>query len=241
MKRRCFHVVLAAMSLLVFVAAARAEDAPAHDAVKPVPRDGNWTKRHESINARVAKGNVDLVFVGDSITQGWEGAGRKVWEEYYGKRNAANLGIGGDRTQHVLWRLDNGNFNDISPKLAVVMIGTNNSGSNTPREIADGVTAIVKSIQAKSPSTKILLLAIFPRGASDKDARREVNSKTNKLVAKLDDGKNVHYLDIGASFLNDDGQLTREIMPDLLHLSDKGYRLWAEAIEPRVKQLLGEN
>ena len=97
-------------------------------------------QRHEAINARVKEGSVDLVFIGDSITQGWERRGKDVWTKFYGQRNAANLGIGGDRTQHVIWRLNNGNLAGIAPKVAVIMIGTNNSGSNTPAEIADGVT-----------------------------------------------------------------------------------------------------
>ena len=146
-----------------------------HSAIKPAPRGGGWTKRHESFNTRVAKGNVDLVFIGDSITQGWEGRGKGVWEKFYGKRNTVNLGIGGDRTQHVIWRLDNGNLKDITPKAAVIMIGTNNSGSNSSKEIADGVRAIVKQIRAKSPKTQILLLGVFPRGTNNEDKRRQVN------------------------------------------------------------------
>ena len=109
--------------------------------------------RHKSFNARVAKGNVDLVFIGDSITQGWGGKGKGVWAKFYGKRNTVNLGIGGDRTQHVIWRLDNGNLKNITPKAAVIMIGTNNAGGNTSKEIAEGVTAIVKQIQTKSPNS----------------------------------------------------------------------------------------
>lgn len=194
--------------------------------------------RHESFNKRVAEGNVDLVFIGDSITQGWEGAGKGVWAEYYGKRNAVNLGIGGDRTQHVIWRLDNGNFKDITPKAAVIMIGTNNSGSNTSQEIADGVTKIVEQIRKKSPKTKILLLAVFPRGANKDDGRRKVNQGANQIFSKLDDGKHVHYLDIGKAFLDDDQTLPREIMPDLLHLSPQGYEIWAKSIEAKLASLL---
>ena len=194
--------------------------------------------RHESFNKRVAEGNVDLVFIGDSITQGWEGAGKGVWAEYYGKRNAVNLGISGDRTQHVIWRLDNGNFKDITPKAAVIMIGTNNSGSNTSQEIADGVTKIVEQIRKKSPKTKILLLAVFPRGANKDDGRRKVNQGANQIFAKLDDGKHVHYLDIGKAFLDDDQTLPREIMPDLLHLSPQGYEIWAKSIEAKLASLL---
>lgn len=211
-----------------------------HDAIKPAPRAGGWMKRHESMNERVKQGNVDLVFIGDSITQGWEGRGKGVWKQYYGERNAVNLGIGGDRTQHVIWRLDNGNLEGIEPKLAVIMIGTNNSGSNTPEQIAAGVTKIVDQLQAKTPKTKILLLGVFPRGANPQDARRQVNEKTNQLISKLDAREQVHYLDIGEEFLEDDGTLSREIMPDLLHLSEQGYEIWAKSIEPHVEKLMGE-
>ena len=212
----------------------------AHDAVRPVPRDAGWMKRHESMNARVKEGNVDLVFIGDSITQGWEGPGKEVWKEFYGERNAVNLGIGGDRTQHVIWRLDNGNLEGIQPKLAVIMIGTNNSSSNKPEEIADGITKIVDQLKTKSPETKILVLGVFPRGAGPDNGQRKVNEATNVLVSKLADNQTVHYLDISKQFLGDDGSLSKEIMPDLLHLSPKGDRIWAEPIEPKVAELLGQ-
>lgn len=211
-----------------------------HSAVKPVPRSGGWMKRHESFNQRVALGKVDLVLIGDSITHGWEGKGKTVWGKFYGKRNAVNLGIGGDRTQHVIWRLDNGNVKGISPKVAVVMIGTNNSGNNSPEEIADGLAAITKQLRTKLPKTKVLLLGVFPRGANKDDGRRQVNEKANAIFKKLADGKHVHYLDIGDKFLEPDGTLTRKIMPDLLHLSVDGYTIWAESIEPTLKKLMGE-
>ena len=196
--------------------------------------------RHKSFNTRVAKGNVDLVFIGDSITQGWEGSGKGVWAKFYGKRNTVNLGIGGDRTQHVIWRLDNGNLKNIHPKAAVIMIGTNNAGANTSQQIADGVEAIVKQLRNKTPKTQILLLAVFPRGANPADKRRKVNEGANAIFSKLDDGKHVHYLDIGPKFLEKDGTLTRKIMPDLLHLSEAGYTIWAESIEAKLKELMGE-
>ena len=239
MKRSLSLLSTLAVTLVLSVSAAAADDAK-HDAVKPVPREGRWMNRHKSMNERVKKGNVDLVMIGDSITQGWERNGKDVWTKFYGKRNAVNLGIGGDRTQHVIWRLDNGNLYNISPKLAVIMIGTNNSGSNTPEQIADGITVIVNQLKKKTPKTKILLLGVFPRGANPEDKRRQVNEKTNAIVAKLHDGEMVHYLDIGENFLQDDGTLPREIMPDLLHLSPKGYTIWAESIEPSVKKLMGE-
>ena len=228
------------LSFLFFTAPVFAEKKELHSAIKPGPRQGGWMKRHESFNKRVAKGKVDLVFIGDSITQAWEGGGKKVWAKHYGKRNAVNLGISGDRTQHVIWRLDNGNLKDITPKAAVIMIGTNNSGSNSSKEIADGVRAIVKQIRAKSPKTQILLLGVFPRGTNNEDKRRQVNEGANKIFSKLDNGKYVHYLDIGPKFLEENGTLTREIMPDLLHLSEKGYTIWAESIEAQLAKLLGE-
>jgi len=232
---------LASLSLFVLVlgwaAQAIAQD---HDAVKPVPRDANWMKRHDSMNERVKQGNVDLLFIGDSITQGWEGAGKAVWSEKYGKRNAVNLGIGGDRTQHVLWRLDNGNIEGIKPKLAVIMIGTNNSGQNTSEQIADGITAIVKKLREKLPETKILLLGIFPRGADDENKNRQVNMKANEIAAKLADGKMVEYLDISSKFLDDKRVLSKEVMPDLLHLTPAAYQTWADSIEAHVARMMGE-
>ena len=143
---------------------------------------------------------MDLLLIGDSITHGWEGKGKKIWEQYYTKRNAVNLGIGGDRTQHVIWRLDNGNIKGISPKAAVVMIGTNNSGNNTPQEIADGLKVITEQLRVKLPKTKVLLLGIFPRGENSKDKRRQVNEKANAIFKDLADGEYVHYLDIGKNF-----------------------------------------
>lgn len=220
------------------------DEAKKSDAVVPVPREGDfWNKRHQSMNDRVKMGNVDLLLIGDSITHGWENAGKDIWNKHYEPRHAVNLGIGGDQTQHVLWRLEHGNVDGIKPKLAVIMIGTNNSGRkdpSKPEEIAEGITAIVKKLNEKLPETKVLILAIFPRGADKNDPKRLNNQKANEIVAKLDNGKTVRYLDIGPKFTNADGTLSKEIMPDLLHLSPKGYTIWAESIEPTVKEMMGE-
>lgn len=228
------------LAAVVLLGVSRADEGKAHSAVTPAPREADWwTKRHESINARLAKGNVDLLFLGDSITQGWND--NEVWQKYYARRNAANMGIGGDRTQHVLWRLDHGNEDDISPKLVVLMIGTNNSNGtdNTAEEIADGIGAVVRKLRSKLPETKILLLAIFPRGERP-NPQREKNATASRLASKLAHGKMIHYLDIGPAFLEADGALTKEIMPDLLHLSLRGYEIWAESIEETVAELMGE-
>jgi len=247
----CRRLALTALLVALLNTLSPAQDKP-NDAIIPAPREGNWMKRHESFNERVKQGNVDLIFIGDSITQGWEGNGKTVWAEYYAKRNAVNLGIGGDRTQHVLWRLDHGNIDGINPKLAVLMIGTNNSGSNTSEQIAEGVKLIVEKLRSKLPSTKVLVLGIFPRadnfdaqknktekGTKD-DAKRKLNERANEIIKNLADNKTVFYLDIGPKFLAADGTLSRDIMPDLLHLNETSYRIWAEAIEPKVKELMGE-
>ncbi len=200
-----------------------------------------FAARHNKFNERIKQGNVDLVFIGDSITQGWEGNGKEVWGKNYASRNAVNLGIGGDRTEHVIWRLQNGNLAGVEPKVAVVMIGTNNSGGNTHtgQQIGEGIVEVVKTIQQKSPTTKVLILAIFPRGEKP-NAQRDKNAAASAVAAKLADNKQVFFLDIGPKFLAEDDTLSKEIMPDLLHLSPQGYQIWADAIEPKLKELLGE-
>lgn len=242
--------ILLASALLVSGAFA----ADTNVATNPVPRDGGWVKRHESFNEISKKGEATLVFLGDSITQGWEGKGKAAWEKNYANRHAANFGIGGDRTEHVLWRLDNGNFDGLKPKLVVLMIGTNNTGhvgreqkelngavyQCSAEQTAEGVKAILGRLEKKVPDAKVLLLGIFPRGETPADAMRQQNEKTNAILATFADGKRVQYLDIGKTFLQPDGNLTREVMPDLLHLSEKGYDMWAAAIEPKIKELLGE-
>jgi beta-glucosidase len=225
-----------------------------HPAVTPVSRAAPewWPPRHQAVLDRVAKGDVDLLMIGDSITHGWENSGKTVWDKYYASRNAANLGFGGDRTEHVLWRLENGEIENIHPKLAVLMIGTNNSGGDqyTPEQIADGIKAIVRKLRTKLPETKVLILAIFPRGDSEQrknpeqgatlNAQWVKNDKASQLASKLADGEMIFFLDINKTFLNEQGVLTREIMPDLLHPKEKGYQLWAEAMEPTVAKLMGE-
>lgn len=216
-----------------------------HSAVDPAPRmDRGWQDRHASFNKRVAEvgEKAQVIFIGDSITQGWEGAGaREVWERYYAHRNAINLGIGGDRTQHVLWRLDHGNLDGLKPKAAVVMIGTNNSNGedNTPEQIVEGVTAIVQKLRAKLPQTKVLLLAIFPRSENFSVQRGKL-AMINQVLAKLADGQNIFWADFGHKFLNADGTMPRELMPDYLHLSPAGYQIWAETIEEQLAKLIGD-
>jgi len=220
-----------------------AKEPQTHSATTPMSRqvDNWWKARHEGFNKRAVAGDVDLLFIGDSITQGWESDGKEAWQKYYGDRKAMNIGISGDRTQHVLWRLDHGNVEGISPKLAILMIGTNNSNGkdNTAGEIADGIKAIVARLREKLPMTKVLILAVFPRGEKPNPQREKI-AELNHIVSQLADDKTVFYLDIGKNFLTEDGTLAKDIMPDFLHLSPKAYDLWAKAIEPKVAEVLGD-
>ncbi len=212
-----------------------------HSAIEPAHRHSWWTLRNDEVNERVKQGNVDLLMIGDSITHGWEGGGKKFWDKYYEPRNAVNMGFSGDRTQNVLWRLEHGHMEGISPKLAVLMIGTNNSNGedNTAEEIADGIVAICKKLRAKCPKMKILILAIFPRGPEPSE-QREKNAKASLLASKIADGKMIHYLDINDKFLTKDGFLSKKIMPDYLHPNEAGYKIWAESIEPKVAELMDD-
>jgi lysophospholipase L1-like esterase len=216
----------------------------ANSAIEPVPRDANWVARHEGFVAEAKQGGIDVLFMGDSITDGWRTRGKEVWNREYAPLKAANFGIGGDRTEHVLWRLRNGEAEGYKPKAIVLMIGTNNTGMNrdgTPRnttpEVIEGVTAVVHDLRTDFPDAKILLLAIFPRAEKGSAQRAQV-AEINQSIAKLHDGRHIHYLDIGDKFLEADGALPTDIMPDLLHPNERGYQIWADAIREPLKALL---
>ncbi|MFM7817899.1 MAG: GDSL-type esterase/lipase family protein, partial [Verrucomicrobiota bacterium] len=166
-----------------------------HSAVEPVPRGEEWWKqRQQTLNQRAADAGekAEILFIGDSITQGWENEGKEVWARHFGPRNAVNLGIGGDRTQHVLWRLENGNLKGVKPKAAVVMIGTNNSNGedNTPEQIVDGVRAIVEKLRTKLPETQVLLVAIFPRSENFSVQRGKL-AQINQALRRVADDTSV--------------------------------------------------
>ncbi|TWU60042.1 Arylsulfatase [Rubripirellula tenax] len=199
----------------------------------------NWAKRDREMTQKAKQGNVDLAFIGDSITQGWEGAGKDVWEKYYGKRKTINLGIGGDRTEHIIWRLTHGNLGKIQPKVAVLMIGTNNTGhfDQDPAQVAAGVQEILNILADKLPDTKVVLQGIFPRGDGPLDAKRLNNIAINQMIRRMADGSRVHFLEIGDQFLEADGTISKKIMPDKLHLSPEGYERWAKALEPSLVEL----
>lgn len=203
--------------------------------------DEKWWRERNAAKVNQAKqGNIELAFIGDSITQGWENAGKAVWDENYANRKAINLGFGGDRTEHVIFRLQYGNnLAKNKPKVAVMMIGTNNTGHNmqAPGEVAAGVARILELLEERTPDTKVLLLGVFPRGIQPLDEKRLNNIAINQQIRRFHDGERVHYLDIGSVFLEEDQTLSPQIMPDALHLSPEGYKRWAEAIEPKLKEL----
>jgi lysophospholipase L1-like esterase len=205
--------------------------------VVPERRDGSWMEMHRRFVNEAKKGDIDLLFLGDSITQMWNN--NDVWQRFYGPRRAANFGIGGDGTQHVLWRIQNGELAGIAPKLVVLMIGTNNISSSTPDEIAQGIAAIVQEVRRRLPKAQVLLLGVFPRDPK-LSSRRDRLRSVNRSIANLDDGAHVRFLDIEKAFLNKDDTISPSIMPDYLHLSRRGYRIWAEAMEPTLWSMLDQ-
>jgi lysophospholipase L1-like esterase len=217
------------------------------DASAPIPKAGNkrFFELHEQFLARGKAGPIGVLFLGDSITEGW-GKAPHIWDHYFGQYQPANFGIGGDQTQHVIWRIENGELDSISPKVVVLMLGTNNSAQHTGAQIAAADKRIVELIRAKLPATKVLLLAIFPRGPRQVgngtpepwQERMAAITAANAELARLDDGKMVRFLDINARFLGNDGTIPNIIMPDQLHPNAAGYQLWAEAIEKPLAEMM---
>jgi len=269
-----------ALGLLTPILAAQ-EKAADNPAVQKLNRD---IPRHKEFLRRIeqSKGLGDIIFLGDSITHGWEG--QKAWQEHFGAFKPVNLGIGGDQTGHVLWRITDGHELDhLSPKAAVIMIGTNNIGGHSAQQIAGGITAIVEELKRQKPDIKVLVLGVFPRGnaldaelgldqitESMKPINEELKKETpdvkrlnalvrnlrqqrgtippaklnkkvaeiNAIIANLNDGNTVFYKDIGKEFLEQNGGLSGEIMPDYLHLSAKGYDIWGKAIKADMEKLV---
>jgi len=219
----------------------------------PVPQsrewnyDGyNWLERHRDLLAYAEEHSPKLVFLGDSINHRWGAppfdetprTGQPVWVHYYGHRNAMSLGYGWDRVENMLWRLQHSELSDTDPRLVVLMAGTNNFEVNSPEEIVAGVSAICDEIHRQKPDATVLLLAIFPRGASGTFPELQ---EANQLLSQLGRRRYVVFRDIGPAFLSEQGELTKEVMPDLLHPSEEGYRRWARAIEEDVARILGDS
>ncbi len=244
---RCAHRIYLAARCLSFLAALSLlpNQVLASDALRaallPEPRlDAWWTERHEEILARGRAEAFDLVFVGDSITQGWEGAGRAVWDRYYKPRRALNLGFNSDRTEQVLWRLEHGELGGQTPKLVVLLIGTNNISTRdeSTEDTAAGIQAIVARLRERIPTTRLLLLGILPRSDTPEDPLRQRNAEVNRRLSRLADEDTIVFLDLGRHFLDGDGRLLRRLMPDGLHPNEEGYQVWADAMEATVQTLL---
>jgi lysophospholipase L1-like esterase len=224
--------------------------APAHpaDPTVGVPKQdtGAFMKKHEAILERAKSGPIGVLFLGDSITENWKSKAPELWKQYEDKYQAADFGIGGDRTQHVIWRIENGEIDGIHPKVVVFMLGTN----NTPADSADRIVAadkkIIRMVQEKIPETKIILMAILPRGPrknsdgtmDDGKQRMEIIRAANEQLAKLDNGKTIRYLDIGPKYLGADGKIPNDLMPDQLHPNAAGYKLWVDAMQPLLDEML---
>jgi beta-glucosidase len=206
-----------------------------------------WLPRHQQkladIQAMKAAGqSPQLIFIGDSITQAWEkeGEGAAVFKREYARYNAIGLGYGGDRTENVLWRILNGEVDGIDPKVAVLMFGTNNTGhrQDPPAITAAGIKRNIDELRRRLPNTKILLLAIFPREETPAGNLRRLNEQINTILPTFADNRHVYFLNINQAFLQPDGRLSKEIMPDLLHPSEQGYEIWARAMRPELERLM---
>ena len=212
-------------------------------ALQPERSSEWWHARHEAKLREVSENGkkIDLVFLGDSITQGLENPGAsKIVSGTFPGSTILNLGYNADKTENVLWRLRNGEIDGISPKAVVVMIGTNNTGhrKDPPEVTAQAIKVILDDIKSKLPDSKIVLLSIFPRGANPSDPLRQLNEKVNGQLPTLADGKTIFHLDLNAAFLNENGDLSQAIMPDLLHPSDKGYEVWMKSLKPELEKIL---
>ncbi|WP_020652138.1 GDSL-type esterase/lipase family protein [Massilia niastensis] len=204
-----------------------------------------WMPRHlqklEDIKVMKASGqSPELVFIGDSITQGWEKEGAATWQRRYTRYHALGLGFGGDRTENVLWRLKHGEVDGIDPKVAVLMFGTNNTGHRRdhPATTVAGIKRNIEELRRRLPDTRILLLAIFPRDETPDGAARRLNEQINAELPSLADNRKVFFMNINQAFLQADGRLSKEIMPDLLHPNEKGYEIWAAAMQPELERLM---
>jgi beta-glucosidase len=187
---------------------------------------------------KAMNGDIDVVCIGDSITEGWRKAGKAIWDKNFAPLKALNLGLGGDRTQGVLYRVQNGQLDGYKAKLFMLMIGTNNR--DPAQDVSRGIKAIITEIQTRQPQAKILLLGLFPRGATSADPLRIKNEQVNANLSQWDDGNKLRYLDIGQRFLAaDKSTLSKDIMPDLLHPNANGYQIWADAVMPTITEMLG--
>ena len=236
---------------LTLVSIALAGVASALQSITPSVPDAQWTKdwwlpRFDARRALAATGGCEVAFLGDSITHNWEGPGKDVWAAHFaeGPYKAVNFGFSGDRTEHLLWRLDHGQMDGMSPKAIVLMIGTNNTGhrkahEESPTDTALGVQAVLGRLGKLFPEAKVILHPVFPRGAVTNDELRVRNDLVNSAIRQLADGKRILWCDFNARLLTADGTLEKTMAPDLLHPGAQGYAIWAEELKPYLDFALG--
>jgi len=239
-------ILLAGLSMVA--GGLRAQPASVPDPSVPafLARNDRFGPMHESFLERAKAGPVGLLFLGDSITAGWTKKAPDIWEKYFGAHQPANFGIGSDNTMGVLWRIEHGELDHIKPKVLVLLLGTNNTNMHTAPQISAGLGAVVRRIRAKLPETRILLLAILPRGPrpdpgdvpDDSGRRMEIIHAVNADLAKLADGRHVRFLDVGSLFLDANGRIRDDLMPDRLHPNPAGYEVWAAAMKPVLDEMM---
>lgn len=235
---KLFPLLLTAMAMTVFAA-----DAPKPDVPQPC-LEKHWFGMHNYLTGLVRQASqkpaLDVYFLGDSITEFWPTLGKQVWESEFGKLKVLNCGVSGDTTQNILYRITQGEFDRISPKVVVLLAGINNLGLSPelkPEDLAKGLQRIVTTLQGKSPASKIILVSILPCDESSAPVRNRIR-ETNQQLAKLGDDQSVFYLDIHDAFLDPAGNFTTAVSPDGTHLNANGYKIWAEAMRPILKKLL---
>ena len=243
---------LAALGLVLGLTAGSAVAAPGCPAIpRPanLPREAQaeamefpgWRGRVAEIDqylARIDRSQAELVFLGDSLTQSWEPT---MYAQFFGHRRAVNLGVFGDFTQGMLYRLRAGQWGNLRPKLVVLLIGTNNSAAGSrPEDTALGVAEVIRFIHGQSPRTRILLVGTLPRGADRNDPVRAVNARLNALIARCADGRSTVYIEPGPLLVMPDGQLTEHVAFDRLHLTMVGYAILGAAIAPQINRMLAE-
>ncbi len=197
-----------------------------------------WLARHRTYVSRAREGGIDVLFVGDSLTYGWRQEGAAPWRERFAELNAENFGIGGDRTRFVLSRLACGELDGISPSVIVLLIGANDVRTDPAEDVADGIAAIIDVIREHAPGSRVLLLSLLPQDRLPTERRARI-ARVNELIAGLDDGEAVRYLDVSGRFLDPEGLISERVMSDFLHLTPRGYEILADALHPVLLEMTG--
>lgn len=238
------RIILLLAATLIGASSLTASDASIGEPKYATPR---FFRYHADFLERATSGPVGVLFLGDSITAGWARQ-TEIWEDAWGAYQPANFGIGGDQTQHIIWRIEQGELDKVDPKVVVLMIGTNNIHNFEADDISAANRKIVAMIHEKLPETKVLLLAVFPRGprtngkgvVEDYELHMQKINAINGDIAQLDDGNSIRFLDLGPKFTSADGTIAKAIMPDQLHLSAAGYQIWVEGMKPLLEEMMNE-